>query len=84
MPLAVALAGGIVAWFGQSALARRTKSGSPKTAEAETLFEELGQLKDEFKAERDFYREENKMLRLKIAELEARLAVVERGMPKGC
>jgi flagellar biosynthesis/type III secretory pathway M-ring protein FliF/YscJ len=82
IPLAVALVGGIIAWIGSSALARRAKSGSPKTAEAETLFSELRQLKDDYKEELESYREENKALRLRVNELEKRLAELERSLPR--
>ena len=81
VPLAVALIGGVIAWLGSSALARRAKSGSPRTAEAETLFSELRQLKDDYKEELEAYREENKALRGRVSELEKRLGELERYVP---
>jgi F0F1-type ATP synthase membrane subunit b/b' len=70
VPIIVALVSGLLAYFIQNAIANKSKSGSPRTAEAETVFSEMRQIKDE-------YKEELKAARARITELEKRVDELE-------
>lgn len=73
LPVVLTLAGGIVAWLGQSALSRRAKSGRTNTSEAAELWEESRAIRVELWAEMKSLREENAVLRKRVADLESRL-----------
>lgn len=77
LPIALAVVTGVLAWFGQSALARRTHSGSPRTAEAETLFAEMRALKDDYKQQLQHAQAELKVAQNRITELERRVTGLE-------
>jgi F0F1-type ATP synthase membrane subunit b/b' len=81
LPITLAVVTGVLAWFGQSALARRTKSGSPRTAEAETLFSEMRALKDDYKQQLQAAQAELKTAKQRITELERRVTDLEGRKP---
>lgn len=74
IPIIVALVSGVLAYLVQNALANKSKSGSPKTAEAETLFSEMRSLMKEYREERDAARGRIIELEKRVEELEALLA----------
>ena len=71
VPIIVALVTGLLAYLVQAAIVNKAKSGSPRTAEAETVFSEMRQIKDEYKSEL-------LAARSRIGELEKRVDELER------